>query len=432
MMRPLQLFLTLLISSAMTGAASAQVLNLATQAAPSEDNTPNLVSQNPDSNSELSALEQEIIEEMNRVRRDPAAYAQELAQMKQYYQGNLLTLPGRTPIVTKEGVQALDDAIEFLNSADSLPPFRTSMGMSMAARDHVQDQGAAGATGHQGNDGSTLTERINRYGTGDGYFAEGIEYGSNTAQDVVRNLVIDDGVVSRGHRKQIFEPIYKFTGVACGNHANYDNMCVITYAREYTDNRNLAQTVETTPSETETPTEENANQPDNSGEVTQEANPNNESPTTPPETETPAEENANQPDNSGEVTQEANPNEQAVPENNITINTAEIATVLPFLEQGALEEGDNKLPADNSFYDIHAFSGTAGQSITIAVESEDFDTYLFLLDPANEQIAENDDLAEGNSNSTITLTLPSDGIYKVIVNSYDEDGKGSYDLSVRE
>jgi len=43
-------------------------------------------------------------------------------------------------------------------------------------------------------------------------------------------LAIDDGVASRGHRNNLFNPKFKVVGIACSNHKGYDYCCVLDYA----------------------------------------------------------------------------------------------------------------------------------------------------------------------------------------------------------
>jgi uncharacterized protein YkwD len=48
-------------------------------------------------------------------------------------------------------------------------------------------------------------------------------------------LLVDDGVPDRGHREALLRPDYRVTGVACGYHSAYHNICVMTYADGYTE-----------------------------------------------------------------------------------------------------------------------------------------------------------------------------------------------------
>ncbi|NET60595.1 MAG: CAP domain-containing protein [Symploca sp. SIO2E6] len=181
----------------------------------------------------LSTLEQGIIAEMNLARTNPNAYADKLVQLKQYFDGNTIRRPGEIGIITQEGVSAVDEAIDFLRSASPVSPLNPSRGMSLGARDLVSDQGPQGGLGHTGSDGSQPWDRVSRYGEWQMSIGENVSYGPNTAERVVTQLIIDDGVPNRGHRTNIFKPDFAVTGVACGDHAKFRSMCVITYAGGY-------------------------------------------------------------------------------------------------------------------------------------------------------------------------------------------------------
>ncbi len=185
----------------------------------------------------LSALEKGIAAETNRARTNPVAYAAQIQKLRSSYQGKILKLPGQVNILTQEGVKPVDEAIRALKSTKPVPALRLSKGMSLGAKDHVKDQGLKGATGHNGSDGSHPWDRVNRYGSWQTVIGENIAYGPNTAQQVVMQLIIDDGVSDRGHRKNIFTPGYRVTGVACGSHKKYRIMCVIEYAGGYKEKR---------------------------------------------------------------------------------------------------------------------------------------------------------------------------------------------------
>lgn len=181
----------------------------------------------------LSDLEKGVIIELNRARLNPAGYAKKLEDFKRHYVGMFIYFAGRTQVKTQEGVSAVNEAIEFLKSTAPVPLLRVSKGLCAAAKVHVEDQGPKGLVSHEGSDKSTPEQRMNRFGKLGIAFGENIEFGNFTASEIVMQLIINDGVPERSHRKNIFNPLYGVVGVSFGPHHRYTHMCVIDFAGTY-------------------------------------------------------------------------------------------------------------------------------------------------------------------------------------------------------
>lgn len=92
------------------------------------------------------------------------------------------------------------------------------------------DTGPSGDTGHTGNDGSSTSDRISRYITWTA-LGENLAYSNIVnGEDVILQFIIDDGVSSRGHRTNIYNSTFTHTGVSCGCHSAFTEMCCIAYA----------------------------------------------------------------------------------------------------------------------------------------------------------------------------------------------------------
>ena len=100
-------------------------------------------------------------------------------------------------------------------------------------------------------------------------------------------------------------------------------------------------------------------------------------------------------------------------------------------EEDMLNPGDLTL-SDGSLYKQYVFDGEEGQAITISMASDEFDTYLILVGPEGEMLAQNDDISEADRNSEISITLPETGAYSVIANAYDSSGQGNYSITIRK
>ena len=181
----------------------------------------------------VGALELEIVAELNLARTEPKKYADLLREYRAFIRGTYLERPGETTVVLAEGRKAVDEAIAFLERQKPLPPMVLSRGLSRAAADHAADQGRTGQTGHTGSDRSSMSQRVERYGSWKRTIGENIAYGAETARDVVIQLIVDDGVASRGHRANIFNPDFLVVGVAFGTHKGYRTVCVQDFAGGY-------------------------------------------------------------------------------------------------------------------------------------------------------------------------------------------------------
>jgi serine protease Do len=90
-----------------------------------------------------------------------------------------------------------------------------------------------------------------------------------------------------------------------------------------------------------------------------------------------------------------------------------------------------------NFFDIYQFQGRKGQQVVIEMTSQKINPVLILYQVVEfaegEQltpIAENDDKGPGDFNAQIAITLPADGVYKIIANSLDMGEVGDYSLRV--
>ena len=180
----------------------------------------------------LTTLEKDVVYEINLFRSNPADYAEKyIAPLAKHYRNTLLNYPGETVTIrTHEGLSALKECVRVLKKAKPVGILSPNKALSKAARDHQKDQERTGKTGHTGGDRSDVKERIERYGTWQFTIAENIAYGNSSARQIVIFLLIDDGVRSRGHRKNLLNDNFKTVGIACGEHAKYRTMCVMDFA----------------------------------------------------------------------------------------------------------------------------------------------------------------------------------------------------------
>lgn len=112
-----------------------------------------------------------------------------------------------------------------LPQVKNLPMLYPNQKMYDAAKYHVNDIGPKGLVQHESSDGTSMGKRLRNY-FGGGFIAENISFGYSDAMQIVRQLLIDDGVAGCGHRRNILGEKYTRIGTAIGTHKQYRNMCV--------------------------------------------------------------------------------------------------------------------------------------------------------------------------------------------------------------
>lgn len=185
---------------------------------------------------------------VNRARANPMSMVQELKELLACFQGKtyrdpetLVSVQTNEVAMGEQGRDAVFEAIATLKTQAPLPPLKLSRGLTQAARDHCYDIGPQGGASHVGSDGSTMTDRIEKYGRWHRAISENISFSETSGRSIVLQFLVDDGNESRSHRKNLFNPEYSlltsyaFVGVGCGFHKNFELICVIDLAGTYED-----------------------------------------------------------------------------------------------------------------------------------------------------------------------------------------------------
>ena len=176
-----------------------------------------------------------IIEEVNRIRLNPKTYARKLRSYINHFEDNVLRLPQyKNGIIFNEGAVAFQDAANYLDSLPKLKTLITDDALSQAAETLVNEMTLY-------NDFSSMN-KINRqqiigdYGVYEGEFGQSTDFGSQTSELVVMNLIVDDGDSQRRNRKMLFNE--KFTKIGCAScaHPTFHACSVLLFAFRFIAN----------------------------------------------------------------------------------------------------------------------------------------------------------------------------------------------------
>ena len=175
-------------------------------------------------------IEKEILKELNEVRKNPKSYIEKLKKSLDFYQNNILSKENEIPIPTYEGVEAVKDSINFLSNQDPVPQLAYSNEISLSCKDLINDIGPKGIVSHEGTEIKNLYNRLENYCQWDGCIAENIDFGFKIPENIIMNMINDDGDKNRYQRKNLFYPDFKYVGIGVGPHRDYGICVVIEFA----------------------------------------------------------------------------------------------------------------------------------------------------------------------------------------------------------
>lgn len=98
---------------------------------------------------------------------------------------------------------------------------------------------------------------------------------------------------------------------------------------------------------------------------------------------------------------------------------------------GSLDTSDSRL-TDDSYFDLYAYRGQAGETVVVTLRSSDFDAFLQggPSSGGSIDVEESDDDGAGGTDSRITATIGPSGTYLIRANSLGAGETGRYTLSL--
>lgn len=172
-----------------------------------------------------------LIDEINKVRKDPNAFAEKLLGYKQYFEGNFLVLPGSdAKVETQEGFKAYEEAANILKSTAPLPELSPSKGLGKIAADFFEK---IKETDPDNIGDIDLNSLIAKYGSFSGVFENIIEFGNNSPELIVTNCIVCDGNPERENRNILLSKDLLKVGMAFGAHVTYGYCTIIISCTEF-------------------------------------------------------------------------------------------------------------------------------------------------------------------------------------------------------
>lgn len=180
-------------------------------------------------------FEKGVLDELNKLRSNPTSYVKILEDYLSKFKGKNVKTSDKIELITEEGKEPVIEAIQYLKTVKSMGELKVSNGLMLTTLDHINDLVKNNIIGHESSEGESSQKRAERYGIWTYDLRENISYGAKIPQEVILNLLVDDGVPSRSHRKVLLNPRLTRIGIATGVNKLWDPICVLLLAGNFYD-----------------------------------------------------------------------------------------------------------------------------------------------------------------------------------------------------
>ena len=197
-----------------------------------------------------------LVNEINKLRSNPPAYGDKLLSFKSCFKDFVVKFPGqKVGMQTQEGFAAYEEAAKHLKTLKPISDMSASKGLCRIAKDYLAKMSECSP---EEVENIEIDSIIKKYGKFKGTFNNAMDFGSDTPELVVVNLVVSDGDPSRANRDLLLNPELKRIGIANGKHKGYGSLTIIVSCTEFknvvdsNDNEEFAGAAATAPQTTAT------------------------------------------------------------------------------------------------------------------------------------------------------------------------------------
>lgn len=179
---------------------------------------------------DLKVYEAQIFAEINKLRRNPKAWIAHLAEMLDYFQGYNYEHPLFGSRHYNMGRTAVEEAMMFLESCQPLPELDRDEGLDLIAkRENKRLIAIEEANPFEAE--RSLSERISAIDKRFKNYAESVVLGFPDVKEVVKDLIIHDGIVDKPHREHLLSKDFDRVGINVAVNSNNEFSTIVNFLR---------------------------------------------------------------------------------------------------------------------------------------------------------------------------------------------------------